>query len=388
MVSEVRMIVATLSLDSMLARTKFLRNISSARIGNLDEILKEFDQVFLLTQDTINFTDYLRGATHVPCSSSPSRRVEWVLSRFVYARWAYFFFYSFFWMLKHRKKISLLVSINVDSPAPLFSMLFGIPCIVYYHYDTAFQVKHINGRPVVGSVLDAVERLAFRNAIVVWITSPSLMDKVKSLGAKRIKLIPNWIDVKEIEGIKVPRRRSTRPRILFVGRLHRVKRVDLLIRAFHLIHERNSHVDLYILGDGDQRQALVKLANDLGLSGNIHFLGYVDQTAVFRMMKLSDVFVLPSKIEGNPRVIIEAMANKVPIVATSVPGIKDMVQHMKTGYLIDTDTPEKLAQGIEYILSNKRESASMTSRAYGFVLQNFSKENVSQQIRDELKLFL
>jgi glycosyltransferase involved in cell wall biosynthesis len=378
------MIVVTLSLDSSLVQPDDLP--TPRRIGRFEEMLADFGRVALLTQDTSHFNGSLYGVEHVPCCFSRSRNIRLILARFSYLRWTYFFFSSFFWTLKHHGQINVMISLNIDSPAPFLSVLFGFPYVAYYHYDTAYQVRYINKRPLLGTLLQVLERFAFKRANAVWITSPSLTDKVKSLGAKKIKIIPNWVDFKEIEGIKTTNRESTRSRILFVGRLHKVKQVDLLIRAFHLIQERNPNVDLYILGDGPLGQNLVKLTNDLGLSDSVHFLGYVDQMAVFRMMKLSDVFVLPSKMEGNPRVIIEAMANRVPIVATNVPGIREMLQHMKTGYLIDNDQPEELAHAIEYILSNKRESASMTGRAFEFVCQNFSKERVSQKIRDELKL--
>lgn len=381
------MIVITLSLDSMLAHVEIRARLKD-EVLKVNKVFTEFDNVVLLTQDTVNFTDYLGGIEHVPCASSRSKRAERILSRFAYLRWICFFFNGFFWMLKHRRKIKLLVSINIDSPAPLFSLLFGIPCVVHYHYDTAFQVRYINRRPIIGTLLLVLERFAFRRASAVWITSPSLMAKVKTLGAKRVKIIPNWVDIKEIEGIQVLKKRSAGFRILFVGRLHRVKQVGLLIRAFHLIHERDSSTELYVLGNGEQRQNLITLANDLGLSDSVHFMGTVDQRTVFRMMKLSDVLVLPSKVEGNPRVLIEAMVNKVPIVATNVPGIKDMIQHMKTGYLIYNQKPEDLAHSIEYVLRNKQDSANMVKRAYAFAEQNFSKENVLKKIRDELALLL
>jgi len=381
------MIVITTSLDTMLNRAKFLRNIQNA-IGNLDEILTEFDQVALLTQDTKDFTHCFDGITHVPCVSSRSKRVTWILSKITYARWIYFLSSSFLWMLKHRTKIRLLISINVDSSAPLFSMLFRVPCIVYYKYNTAFQVRYINKRFVIGLFLPIIERFAFRNAAVVWVTSFNLIAKVRLLGAKRVKLIPNWVDIKEIEAIQALRKRSAGFCVLFVGRLHRVKQVDLLIRAFRLIHEKDSKTNLYILGDGEERGTLVKLTSDLGLSDSVHFRGYVDQTTVLKMMKLSDVLVLPSRVEGNPRVLIEAMVNRLPVVATNVPGIGDMIRHMKTGYLIDSQEPENLAYAIEYVMRNKRESASMAERACAFADKNFSKENVSQKIRDELKSLL
>jgi glycosyltransferase involved in cell wall biosynthesis len=381
------MIVITLSLDSMLAPVKTQGNLKEM-VWGVNEIFTEFDRVMLLTQDVEIFTDPSTGIEHVPCAFSRSNIMRKILLRFTYLRWIYFYFYSCFWMLRHRKEISLLVSINVDSPAVLFSMLFGFPYVVYYHYDTAYQVRHVNRSFLVGALLLVIERIAFRKASTVWVTSPNLMPKAKSFGAKKVRVIPNWVDFNEVEGIRVPKKRSTGSRILFAGRLHRVKQVDLLIRAFHLIHETDSNANLYILGDGQQQQNLVKLAKDLGLSNSIHFMGFVSLRTVFKNMRQSDVLVLPSKMEGNPRVLIQAMVHKLPIVATNVPGIREMIQHMKTGYLIDKQQPEELAHAIEYVLKNKEDSTNMAERAYVYAQQNFSKQNVSQKIRDEVGLLL
>jgi len=380
------MIVVVLSLDSVLSSTQIPQQLK--REGNIEDLLKNFDHVALLTQDTKNFTDYLDGIEHVPCAPSKSERIHRVLSRLAYLRWAYFYIYSSLWILKHRGKIRLIVSIGVDSPAPLLSLLFGIRCVVYYHYDVAFQVSNINRRHVIGTLLLLLERFAFRRADTVWITSPSLMSKVKMSAAKRIRIIPNWVDIQKIGSAQSSEERRAGFRVLFVGRLHQVKQVDLLIQAFQLVHARIPSTSLYILGNGEQRQSLVKLTNNLGLSASVHFEGQVDQKTVFTMMKKSDVLVLPSKVEGNPRVLIEAMANRVPIVATNVPGIKEMIQHKKTGYLIDNQKPKDLAYSIEYVLRNKQDSTNMVKSAYAFAEQNFSKENVLKKIRGELELLL
>jgi len=378
------MIVCILSLDSMLSNVKYHKDLKN-KVQIATKIKKEFDHVVLLTQDISNFTDFLDGVEHVPCAFSASKRIRWILSSFKYLRWFYFFLYSFSWLLKHRKKIKLLISINVDSPASIFSMIFGIPYIIHYHYDVSFQVMHINKHPILGILLLWLEHFSFRRADAVWVTSPTLAAKVKSYGAKRIKIIPNWIDIQENN--QFPKKKSTCFRILFVGRLHPVKQVDLLIKAFHILNKTIPNASLYILGDGEEREKLVTLTKELELN-NVYFLGYVDQRTVFQMMKESDALVLPSKIEGNPRVLIEAMVNKVPIIATNVPGIRDMVQHMKTGYLINKQQPEELAYAIEYILKNKKDTANMIERAYVYAKKHFSKESVLQKIHEELKLLL
>lgn len=380
------MIVITQSLDTSLAREK-IKGGFTEKVERY-EFFAEFDYVALLTQDSQNFTNSLSGIVHVPCASQ-SKHLRWILSRFAYLRWFYFFLHSFLWLIKHRRMIDLLISDNMDSPAPfIFSVLFRVPYVIHYRYDVGYQIKEINRRPVIGMVLLALERFAFKRVRALWVTSPHLASMAKAFGRReRITIIPNWVDFAEIAGNridKVPEERSIGPRILFVGRLHRVKQVDLLIRAFLHLHEVDPSIHLYILGDGEERQQVCTLTNSLGLSGNVHFLGFVDRRTVFEMMKQSDVLVLPSKVEGNPRVLIEAMMCETPIVATNAPGIRDIVQHMKSGYLVDHTQPKELAQAIEYILRNKHASANMVKCAHTFVKQNFSKESVLERIRSEV----
>lgn len=380
-------IVIVQSLDISLAREKTKGSFEKTK--ERYEVFAEFDDVILLTQDTQNFTTSLSRIVHVPCAYSKSRHVKSVLSRFAYFRWFYFFLCSFLWLVRHRRIIDLVISENIDSPASLiFSMLFRVPYVIYYRYDVASQIKEINRRPVVGMFLMALEPFAFKRVSALWVTSSHLASMAKAFGRReRTTVIPNWIDTAEImenDVDTVLEEKSIGPRILFVGRLHRVKRVDLLLRAFHQLHENNPCMRLYILGDGEEHEQITALTNSLDLCDSVHFLGFVHRRTVLKMMKQSDVLVLPSKVEGNPRVLIEAMICKIPIVATNVPGIRDIMQHMKTGYLIDRADPDELAFAIEYVLKNEQFSAAMVNCAYAFAKENFSKEHVIQKLRDEM----
>lgn len=384
-------IVIVQSLDTSLAREKIKGSFEKTR--ERYEFFAEFDNVVLLTQDTQNFTTSLSRIVHVPCTFSQSRRVRSVLSRFGYFRWFYFFLCSFLWLVKHRRMIDLLISENIDSPGSLiFSMLFRVPYVIYYRYDVSSQIKGINRRPIIGMFLMALEPFAFKRVRALWVTSPHLASMAKAFGRReRIAVIPNWIDTAEIVENHIDtvfEEKPIGPRILFVGRLHRVKRVDLLLRAFNRLHENDSCMRLYILGDGEERQRITALTNSLELSDSVHFLGFVHRRTVLKMMKQLDVLVLPSRVEGNPRVLIEAMMCRIPIVATNVPGIREIVQHMKTGYLVDRADPEELALAIKYVLKNEPLSTSMVNYAYTFARQNFSKENVIKKIREELASLL
>jgi glycosyltransferase involved in cell wall biosynthesis len=377
------MIVLTMSLDSMLSQVRYRSTFKNV-VGGIDSVLSEFDQVVLLTQDSKDFTKNLDRMIHVPCAVSRSRYLTNIISRIAPARWAFFFFSSLIWMFRNRSEISLLVSINVDSPAVLFSKMFGVPCIVYYHYNLAYQVNEINKRHIVGSLLPAIERFAFRNATSVWVTSQSLKQKVKLLGASNIALIPNWVDLACIDQIIVPPKAIDEFRVLFVGRLHPVKQVDLLLKAFRLIRDRHHDAFLFILGEGEQHEALKDLTVKLNLTNSVFFKGNVNHEKVIEMMKLSDVLVLTSKDEGNPRVIIEAMACKVPVVGTDVPGIRDMIVDQSTGYLAKSFKPEDIAQSIEIVIKNRNAANKVADKAYEFISENFSKEIVTETIRKEI----
>ena len=383
------MMVIAESLDSTMVEARARKNLDL--YSKKYELLGNFDRVFLMTQDTEDFTDCLSGIVHVPCAFSQSRLIRCILSRFTYIRWLYFFLYSFLWLTKHRKNVNLVISENVDSVSlPIFSMLFGIPYIVCYQYDIAYQLTEINRRPLIGRLLLGVEGFAFRKARSVWVASPSLIAKARRLGARRVLVVPNWY-VLYWDEIQVDRmdalaeKAAAEFQVLFVGRLHPVKQVDLLLKAFGKLQKRIPNVNMCVLGDGIERKNLTALASALGLSDKVHFLGFVDRKTVFEMMRRSNVLALPSKVEGNPRVLIEAMIHRVPIVATNVPGIRDMVEHGERGYLVGHSDPEELARGIEYVLRNEEVAASMATRAYAYAKEIFSRERIMRIISAELE---
>jgi glycosyltransferase involved in cell wall biosynthesis len=375
------MIVVSFSLDSSLAQARLQGNLQAH--GERERLFKTFDRVVLLTQDTQRFGDELAGITHVPCAYSRFEIVRTVLSHFKFLRWLYFSLSSFLWLLRNRREINVVISRNADSPTPvLFSSLFGIPYFIHYHYDVATQIRKINKRAFEGMLLLFLEKICFKKAACVWVMAANLGEKAEALGARKVTLIPNWVDFKEKP--KSRRKEFAEPIILFVGRLHPVKRAHLLIEAFSQLGEVYPHATLYIIGDGKELRHLVALAKKLKLDKHVQFLGFQSHEKVFDMMRQSDMIVLPSKMEGSPRVLIEAMMLKVPIVATNVPGIRDVLRHSETGHLLARATPEDLAAAMDYVIRNKKYAVKIAENAYKFAKQQFSKEHVLKKIRDDL----
>lgn len=136
------------------------------------------------------------------------------------------------------------------------------------------------------------------------------------------------------------------PRILYVGRLSPEKGLNDLFAALKLLRKRISF-EAVIVGDGILLQELKNLAARLGLGDNIHFVGpVVWGDSLFSIMRQCDVLVLPSKTEGLGLVLIEAMSQGLPVVATKVGGIPEIVEDRVSGLLVPPNSPEDLADAL------------------------------------------
>ena len=376
------MIVIFGSLDSSLEQARCQGNFRTI-MGDY-KLFENFDLVSFITQDNKDFSDEFEGIKHVPCTYSSFKITKIILSKISFVRWAKFSFESFLWLLRNRSEINAIVSENVDSPTPfIFSSLFKTPFFIRYNYDVAGQVKNINKHFFEGALLVFLERLAFKRASSVWVMAPNLREKAIKFGAKKIKLIPNWTYVNEK---KKNISNESSIQILFVGRLHPVKRPHLLIEAFSLLREEFPQAKLIIVGDGVERSHLERLVTKLGISDNAKFLGFQNHDNVLEIMRKSDLIVLPSLMEGNPRVLVEAMMIGLPIVATNVPGISDLLQHSRTGHLVEQASPKNLYKAISYVLNHNEYALEIAENARKYAIQEFSQEQVLKKIRDDLFL--
>lgn len=135
-------------------------------------------------------------------------------------------------------------------------------------------------------------------------------------------------------------------RLLFVGRLAAVKGVPVLFEALAQLHEARPDVTLCLVGDGPERAALEAEAQALGLTHALQFTGYRDADFVADALTRADVLVLPSFAEGVPVVLMEAMAARLPVVATSVAGVGELVEDTVSGFLVPPGNAAELARAI------------------------------------------
>ncbi|WP_423998590.1 glycosyltransferase family 4 protein [Haloarcula salina] len=189
-----------------------------------------------------------------------------------------------------------------------------------------------------------------------------------------VSCIPNGVDLDRFSGDL--ERGSD---ILFLGRLAPKKRVSDLIRAFAQLEAEFLATDLIIVGTGPQKEELVGLANDLNIDDRVVFEGRVSDEEVTRHYASAGVFVLPSVWEGHPLTLLEAWASGAPVIATSVEGIEEFVEHGETGYLVPPKSPDELAEGLRLALEDPEEARKWGENARKLVEAEYSWEGVAER---------
>ncbi len=167
---------------------------------------------------------------------------------------------------------------------------------------------------------------------------------------------------------------------LFVGRLHPIKAVDVLVRAWKLAYSRLDGDQLWLVGDGAERERLFDLVRDLGIESGVRFLGKKSSDEVRKLYLSSQFVVLPSRHEGLPMVLIEAGACGAIRLGTRVPGITELIADGETGFLVEPESPEALAEGLIRAATLGGEDRRRMSRATReSVSRRFSHEEILSQ---------
>jgi glycosyltransferase involved in cell wall biosynthesis len=187
--------------------------------------------------------------------------------------------------------------------------------------------------------------------------------------AKPVAVIPYGVDLDAF--VPAPRPERERVRVGTMSRLSPEKGLDVLLRAMALLRDRGIEVDTVIAGDGPLRASLERLSADLRLDDRMRFLGDVPHDAVPAALQDLDILVMPSTWEGFGVSAVEASAMELPVVASAVHGIPDVVVHDKTGVLVPPSDPGKLAGAIERLAVDAALRRSMGSAGRKFVERNY-----------------
>jgi glycosyltransferase involved in cell wall biosynthesis len=278
--------------------------------------------------------------------------------------------------------------VQTQTAAGLFPLIVGVaarrrgtpswvkfaanPVLEYRHRRSAAGWK---GR-ITAATVRALASLVFRLHRYVWVTTPLMAQSLGSewgIAPDRIVVQPNLVQFQPA-AVAANRRPQGAAgegwRLLIVGRLEAIKGVDVAIRA--LSELRDTPAVLRIVGEGDPSYtaALHRLASELGVAHRIEWAGKVVGEALRREYGEADLLVVPSRYEAFGSVLVEAMAAGLPIVASRVGGIPDVVQHGECARLVEPEDAQALARAIEDLVEDPREltrlSAAGLERARDF----------------------
>ena len=206
-------------------------------------------------------------------------------------------------------------------------------------------------------------RNLYNRADVVLTPSVTLRDELVRHGVTvPVEYLSNGIDTSVVE----PKADyAPTGRLIHAGRLGFEKNVDLVVRAFARLAERDARVSLDIVGDGPAYETVARLAGRLGVAERVHMRGFMDRAALGRIYREYDAFVTASTIETQGIVLLEAMSAGLPVVGVDALAIPELVRHERHGLIVPPGDEAAMADALERLLADDalRERMGSASRA-------------------------
>ena len=227
-------------------------------------------------------------------------------------------------------------------------------------------MAHANGHDSAkAAYARGLERKVFAKADRVVVTTDAMRHSVidgYGLPEKRVNVIPNYVETERFRPI--PGSRRDPRRVCCIGALRPQKNMFALLDAVDGLD-----VELVIVGDGGQRDEIDRRVKSRGL--NVRLMGNMPHRELPSILNDAGLFILPSHYEGHPKALLEAMACGLPVIATNVPGIREIIRHKDNGFLAGT-SPRELRDAIKAVMADSGLRARMGCRARELVVERFA----------------
>lgn len=270
---------------------------------------------------------------------------------------------------------------------PVFMPLWtGSPVVLLVHHlfgKTAFQEASF---PIALAtwLLELPIPRVFRNCSVVAVSESTVRDlERRGMRRQEMVVVPNGVDLEWYTPLE-HRDAFPEPTLLYLGRLKRYKRVDLIIEAVARLRGEGLGCRLLVAGKGDDAHRLQELRDRRGLQNHVDFLGFIEDQEKLDLLRRSWVHVLTSPKEGWGIANMEAAACGVPTVASDSPGLRDSVRDGETGILVPHGDVGALAGALKQLLQNDAEREAMGTAARVFA-ESFSWDESARAMEEFLQ---
>lgn len=214
-----------------------------------------------------------------------------------------------------------------------------------------------------------------------------LQQRYAAAAGARLRLVRNGVDPQRFSPLI--REPALPPTVIGVGRLMETKGFHILVEAMARLRDQGRDVHCIIAGDGPEAERLQRLINEMHLADRISLLGRVQPEDLLAYYRRARVLAMPccirnGDLDGIPTVLMEAMAMEIPVVASRVSGIPELVRHDETGLLVDPDDPEALAEALARLLEDQGLSQRLAKAGRDLVVSQF---NMHHNVKQLLGLF-
>ncbi|MFX0137362.1 MAG: glycosyltransferase family 4 protein [Candidatus Hodarchaeota archaeon] len=344
-------------------------------IGNLERevkpynlLAKHFEKIYFITygnENELRFKEKLEKNIDVLPKKLP-------LSSKIYQ----FLIPLIFW--KKLKEIDIYKTnqMGASIPAILSKWLYQKELVVRCGYEWLNFLEKQKSPLWKRIIVYLIEKIAYKNANKIILSSKKDKNYVENkfkITSQKIQIIPNSIDIDLFRSLGIHKEKK---RICFVGRLTEQKNVYNLIKAI-----TGSNIKLVIFGNGPMKSNLEKLA--MKLNSKVEFRGNIPNNQLPEELNKSELFILPSIYEGNPKALLEAMACGLPCIATNIEAIREIIYHKKNGYLCETSS-KSIMMAIKRVLDDKSLREKISKNAIRTIHENFSLDEI---LKKELRIY-
>jgi glycosyltransferase involved in cell wall biosynthesis len=244
--------------------------------------------------------------------------------------------------------------------------------VVFHVHGGGFQdfyerIRHTRRGTLMRFILD-------RAAVIVVLSETWRRRVAQMTRNPNIEVIPSPVEATDL--LRIERDDPNRQTLLFMGRLDRYKGIHLLIEALASLRVKYPAVRLCLAGEGEERERLQRMVEKHRLTDSVEFVGWVAERAKTAAWERAGIYALPSYIEGLPMTVLEAMAAGVPVVATRVGGVPELVTDGVNGILIEPGDAAALTAALDRLLGDPALRARLGSAGRECFLEHYAPNRV------------
>lgn len=320
----------------------------------LNQYAKHFN-VYYYTSDRVSYQGIMpAGVLHVTGRLQSAR---FGIRHILY--YCSLIIHSFKWRFL-RNSVIRVVGVNVPI-IPIIRFVSGKKVVVSYQFDWAYGMKkdYKGIKPLVSTFVQSwvINSADYLICTTNWLKEIAVQRY--RFDANKIRIIPNYVNIDLFKPDA-----SKKKQIVFAGRMHWSKGVDILIRAFDSFSKNIDSYTLILLGSGEEEESLKELTHN----SNVIFKGSVSNLEVAKYLNESEIFVLPTvNMEGHPKALVEAMASGCKCITSNVPGNNNVLQESQSSeFLFETRNSDDLCKKMMLAVN------STSSNQYEYAKSNYS----------------